>query len=118
MFPRSRSADMSRFVFPAAALLVTASTALAQSKDEWDATQPRGTTRTFDSTTTEGTWMSVDISPDGRWLVFDLLGHVYRMPVQGGRAESLTQNSGIAVNYHPRISPDGQRIAFISDRAG
>ncbi|MFN8582003.1 MAG: amidohydrolase family protein [Gemmatimonadaceae bacterium] len=84
----------------------------------WDVTQPRGRTREISFTTTEGTWMSVDVSPDGTWLVFDLLGHIYRMPVTGGEATALTQNSGIAINTHPRISPDGSLIAFISDRKG
>src|SRR5687767_5964353 len=73
----------------------------------WDVKEARGATRQIDFTTTEGTDMSVDISPDGRWLIFDLLAHVYRVPVNGGTAESLTQNSGVALNYHPRISPDG-----------
>src|SRR5215204_121819 len=84
----------------------------------WDVTQARGKTRDIDFTTTEGTWMSVDIAPDGAWVVFDLLGHIYRMPAAGGEATSLTQNSGVAINYHPRISPDGSLIAFISDRKG
>lgn len=84
----------------------------------WDVTQARGTTRDIDFTTSEGTWMSVDISPDGAWIVFDLLGHIYRMPAAGGEATALTQNSGVALNFHPRISPDGKLIAFISDRRG
>ncbi|NNF26969.1 MAG: hypothetical protein HKN73_07115, partial [Gemmatimonadetes bacterium] len=87
-------------------------------QDEWDVTQARGETREIDFTTDEGTWLSVDISPDGGWIVFDLLGHIYRISAQGGDAESLTQASGVAVNYHPRFSPDGQWIAFISDREG
>ncbi len=62
--------------------------------------------------------MSVDISPDQSWIVFDLLGHIYRMPASGGEARSLTQNSGVALNFQPRISPDGRFIAFISDRRG
>ncbi|HKP29858.1 MAG TPA: LpqB family beta-propeller domain-containing protein, partial [Gemmatimonadales bacterium] len=85
---------------------------------QWDVTQPRGKTREISFTTSEGTWMSVDISPDGQWLVFDLLANVYRMPVAGGTAQNLTGNSGIAINTHPRISPDGKLIAFISDRKG
>ena len=53
-------------------------------QEGWDVTLPRGETREIDFTTTEGTWMSVDLSPDGSWLVFDLLGHVYRLSTRGG----------------------------------
>jgi len=84
----------------------------------WDVTKPRGQTREIDFTTREGTWTSLDVSPDGAWIVFDLLGHIYRVPIAGGQADCLTQESGIAVNIHPRISPDGTSIAFISDRKG
>src|SRR4051794_4793591 len=84
----------------------------------WDVTQPRGQTRDIDFTTSEGTWMSADLSPDRTWIVFDLLGHIYRMPAAGGEATVLTQASGVALNFQPRISPDGKTIAFISDRRG
>ena len=84
----------------------------------WDVTAPRGAVREIDFVTDQGTWMSVDISPDGRWIIFDLLGNIYRVPAAGGDAELLTRDSGIALNFHPRYSPDGQQIAFISDRAG
>lgn len=83
-----------------------------------DVTKPWGKTRLVEFETSEGTGISLDISPDGRWIVFDLLGHIYRMPASGGKAEALTQSSGLALNYHPRISPDGKSIAFISDREG
>ena len=111
----------------ASALLVAAATPLSAqranagdsaSRAAWDVTAARGTTRAIDFSTSEGTWMSVDLSPDGSWVVFDLLGHVYRMPSAGGAATVLTQNSGVALNFQPRISPDGQTIAFISDRKG
>ena len=64
----------------------------------------------------EGTWMNIDVSPDGDSIVFDLLGDIYLLPMAGGQAERLTQ--GKAMNIQPRFSPDGQRIAFTSDRAG
>ena len=84
----------------------------------WDVTLARGKTRDIDFTTSEGTWMSTDISADGRWIYFDLLGHVYRVSSAGGDAACLTQSSGVALNYQPRVSPDGRTVAFISDRRG
>ena len=100
---------------PAPALLAQEGT---DDPKDWDVTAPRGETREIEFATSEGTWMSVDVSADGAWVVFDLLGHVYRVPASGGEATSLTQSSGVAVNFHPRISPDGSTIAFISDRGG
>jgi Tol biopolymer transport system component/imidazolonepropionase-like amidohydrolase len=84
----------------------------------WDTTAARGRTRDINFSVSEGTWMSVDLSPDGKWIVFDVLSQIYRVPSTGGAAECLTQNSGIAENFHPRYSPDGESIAFVSDRLG
>lgn len=72
--------------------------------------------RKIEFTTDEGTWMSLDVSPDGKQLVFDLLGDLYLLPIAGGEAKRLT--SGLAWDCQPRFSPDGKDIAFISDRAG
>ncbi|MGH7695753.1 MAG: amidohydrolase family protein [Gemmatimonadaceae bacterium] len=79
---------------------------------------PQGNTREIDFTTDEGTWMALDVAPNGEWLVFDLLGHLYRLPLAGGEATLLTASSDNALNFHPAISPDGRQIAFISDRGG
>ena len=84
----------------------------------WDSTATWGKTRQVSFKTTEGTWMSVDISPDGDWIVFDLLANIYRVPTSGGTAQNLTKASGAALNFHPRFSPDGGKIAFVSDRNG
>jgi len=72
--------------------------------------------RTAEFQTSQGTWISLDVSPDGRTIVFDLLGDLYRMPISGGQATRLT--TGLAHDMQPRFSPDGSRIVFVSDRTG
>ena len=77
---------------------------------------PLQTTRTIAFTTDEGTWIDLDLSPDGRAIVFELLGDLYTIPVSGGAATRIT--SGLAYDAQPRFSPDGDRIVFVSDRNG
>src|ERR1700743_3605459 len=93
-------------------LLSTETSRSEETKSTWDVTAARGKTRDIDFDRKEGTWMSMDISPDGKWIVFDLLAHVYRVPAGGGTAECLTQNTGVALNFQTRYSPDGKQSAF------
>ncbi|HWX24245.1 MAG TPA: hypothetical protein VN083_04350, partial [Vicinamibacteria bacterium] len=71
---------------------------------------PRPDARKIQFDAHEGTWMSVDISPEGTELIFDLLGDIYSVNVAGGEAHALT--TGPAWDSQPRFSPDGKTIAF------
>ncbi len=77
---------------------------------------PLDATRSFALDTREGTWLSLDVSPDGATLVFDMLGDLYSLPFAGGDATRLT--SGLAYDAQPRWSPDGKKLVFVSDRDG
>jgi Tol biopolymer transport system component/imidazolonepropionase-like amidohydrolase len=100
-----------------AAAPATAPPEAEKKEAKWDVMNPISPAR-HDATidTTEGTWLSVDVSPDGREIAFDLLGDIYTIPITGGEAKALT--TGIAWDMQPRYSPNGKWIAFTSDRAG
>jgi len=82
----------------------------------WDVEKPPGETYEVAIDVESGTWMNLDVSPDGGEIVFDLLGDLYAIPLAGGEARALT--SGLAWDMQPRYSPDGEWIAFTSDRGG
>ncbi|WP_300437713.1 amidohydrolase family protein [Christiangramia sp.] len=88
-------------------------------EDTWDVSNPYPEAwkfQTLDLNTSEGTWMNLDVSPDGKTIVFDLLGDIYKMPISGGKATIL--RSGIPYEIQPRFSPDGTKISFTSDAGG
>ncbi|MDG1033047.1 MAG: hypothetical protein P8O92_02295, partial [Luminiphilus sp.] len=75
-----------------------------------------GETQPLSFKTNEGSWLTLDASPDGKTLIFDLLGDLYALPVEGGVAKRLT--AGLGYDSQPVFSPSGERIAFVSDRDG
>ena len=79
----------------------------------WNVDEPPGPKRVQIIDVDEGTWISVDISPDGKTVVFDLLGNLYLMPIAGS-ANPSKLTSGMAWDMQPRFSPDGKTIAFTS----
>ena len=92
--------------------------AFAQDKKKgtWDVNNPPGNYTEIPISTDEGTWMNVDVSPDGKTLAFDMLGDIYTMPITGGKPKAL--RSGLAWEVQPRFSPDGKHILFTSDAGG
>jgi imidazolonepropionase-like amidohydrolase/Tol biopolymer transport system component len=100
-------------------ILAAAQPVFSQDKKDapkWDIEKFRGTTKNFTINTDEGTWMNLDVSPDGKDIVFDILGDIYIMPVSGGTAKLLS--GGAAFDVQPRFSPNGRYISYTSDRSG
>ena len=83
-------------------------------KPAWKVDDTHGPSHPVNVDTREGTWMSVSVHGDK--VLFDLLGDIWSIPLAGGEATRVT--SGNAWDAQPAFSPDGTRIAFVSDRGG
>ena len=100
-----------------ASFFVALSTPLAwaaEADDDWDVEAAHGPVHEVHLDVDEGTWLSVSVH--GQTVLMDLLGDIWAVPLAGGDAVRLT--SGPAWDTQPAFSPDGSRIAFVSDRGG
>lgn len=115
-----------KILWPLSLVLIFAATSemvIAQNEDS-DSTKiekkskdlPMDPERLFSFNTKEATWMSVDVSPDGETIAFDMLGDIYTMPISGGKATLVTD--GMAYDSHPKYSPDGRYLLYVSDKTG
>ena len=66
-------------------LLVPLSLHAQSAPSDWDVAARHGPARNVEFDVDEGTWMSLDVSPDGGQIVFDLLGDIYTMPGEAAR---------------------------------
>lgn len=108
---------MKRFLLSLLLSLIALSGYAQESDSEsWDINQHRADYTDVRFETSEGTWMNLDVSPDGSEIVFDLFGDIYIMPISGGEAEVIRE--GLAYEIQPRFSPDGTKISFTSDAGG
>ena len=64
-----------------------------------------------------GSVRSADMSPNGERLVFSARGEIFNLPAKNGITRNITQSPG-AHDRNARWSPNGEYIAWVSDKSG
>ncbi|RXJ45387.1 amidohydrolase family protein [Gelidibacter gilvus] len=67
-------------------------------------------------TTDRFTLPNLYVTPDGKNIIFDVLGDIYQVPIKGGKAEVLLQDNNW--KRAGKLSPDGKKLAYVSDETG
>ena len=89
---------------------------LRKATEPWDISKSYHYPRNFSKNVSEGTWLRIATHPLRKEIVFDMLGDLYCMQING---EQLTEATpflqGVPYDKEPEFSADGSKIVFISD---
>jgi len=96
---------LTTLIFAPATFASDGESSIAEAPVGWDVSAPNYSARAQEIglSVDQGTWMNLDVSPDGKRIAFDLLGDIYEIPIEGGEASPLL--SGHAWEVQPQYSP-------------